>query len=638
VPSLHDLVRAHAQSTPSAPALGTPSGRFLTYDQLVQEIDAIRADLNGFGIGRDDRVALVLPNGLDMAVAFLGVTAAATCAPLNPAYRAAEFEFYLSDLGAKGLITNDPSSPAVEVARKLKLEIVRVGPAAGTRQLTLDGPAGGAAARPGVAALDDTALVLHTSGTTARPKIVSLTQRNLLASARNIQATLQLGPSDRCLNVMPLFHIHGLIGCLLSSMFAGASVVCTSQFSATEVLEWLATTKPTWYSAVPTIHQAVLEAAVAAPQRCRDVTLRFIRSSSSALAPSLCKELERVFGTVVVEAYGMTEASHQIASNPLPPGTRKLSSVGRAAGPEIAVLDPAGQPVPAGARGAIAIRGTNVITGYENNADANHSNFVNGWMLTGDEGHLDEEGYLFLTGRTKEMINRAGEKVAPREIDDLLLQHEAVAQAVTFAVPHSTLGEDVAAAVVLRPGATTTERELREFVRQRVAPFKVPQQFVIVDAIPKGATGKVQRLGLAEKLADRLRANFVAPRDALEEAFAMIWAAVLKLDRVGVTDNYFALGGDSLNAAIIVTRAQPLGVSSELIFLHPTIADIVAAHRDAVGAEDAAASDAAALEMFAEAHDRGAETTKQVETANPSEQRKPGILGQLRGLWNRKPG
>jgi acyl-CoA synthetase (AMP-forming)/AMP-acid ligase II len=407
---------------------------------------------------------------------------------------------------------------------------------------------------------------------------VPLSQRNLLASARSIARTLALEPNDRCLNIMPLFHIHGLIGATLSSLSAQASVHCVPSFDPERFFDWFRSVDPTWYSAVPTMHQAILERASAHPDLTAGHRLRFIRSSSAALPESLMAGLEARFGVPVIEAYGMTEASHQMASNPLPPRARKPRSVGVAAGPEIAIFDESGRPVAAGQIGEIVIRGASVTRGYENNAVANESAFSDGFFRTGDQGFLDAEGYLFLTGRIKEIINRAGEKVSPREVDDVLGAHPDVSQAVTFAVAHSTLGEDVAAAVVLRSNARATERELRNFARERLADFKVPQQVIIVDAIPMGATGKLQRTHLGKLLETRLRTDFVAPRTSLEEAIAGVWAEVLKVERVGVTENFFALGGDSLTASLIVNKARHLGVAADVFFQHPTVAEIAAAH------------------------------------------------------------
>ena len=445
----------------------------------------------------------MLPNGPEMAAAFLGVATAATAAPLNPAYRPDEFEFYLADLEARAVVVQSgDDSPVRDVAARLGLPLIELEPRP-------DGPAGdfqlrsdlrATPARPGPAQPDDVALVLHTSGTTSRPKIVPLSHRNVCASARHIGDTLALGRDDRCLNVMPLFHIHGLIAAVLTSVAAGGSVVCAPGFNALRFFGWLAAVEPSWYTAVPTMHQAILTRAARNAAALDGARLRFIRSSSASLPPSVMADLEAAFGAPVIESYGMTEAAHQMTSNPLPPRPRKPGSVGVAAGPDVAIMDAAGDLLPAGATGEIVIRGPNVTTGYARNPEANATAYHDGWFRTGDQGLFDGDGYLRITGRLKEIINRGGEKISPREIDEVLLGHPDVAQAVAFAVPHDALGEEVAAAVVLRSGATATPRDIRAHAAARVAPFKVPRTVLIVDEIPKGPTGKLQRIGLAAKL------------------------------------------------------------------------------------------------------------------------------------------
>jgi acyl-CoA synthetase (AMP-forming)/AMP-acid ligase II len=486
-------------------ALSAPGAAPLTYRSLRSLVDETVVTLNHLGIGRGDRVAIVLNNGPTMATTFLGVAAGCASAPLNPAYRADEFEFYLGDLGAKGLIVEAAStSPAIEVAKKLGIRIIELTAhperGAGAFVLRSDAVAGAPARQPGPAQADDVALVLHTSGTTSRPKIVPLSQTNVWASARNIRTFLELGPGDRGLNIMPLFHIHGLIAGITAPLSAGGQVCCTSGFNALRFFAWMDEAKPTWYTAVPTMHQAILSRAPANRAVIAAHPLRFIRSSSSAMPTQVIRELEEVFGAPLVESYGMTEAAHQMASNPLPPRARKPGTVGIAAGPEIAIMDPSGRLLAAGDTGEVVIRGENVTQGYESNPKANAEAFVDGWFRTGDQGVLDPQGYLTITGRLKEIINRGGEKVSPREVDEVLMDHPAVAQVVTFAIPHDKLGEEVGAAVVLREGSALTDRELRDFASTRLADFKVPRKILFLEEIPKGATGKLQRIGLAQKL------------------------------------------------------------------------------------------------------------------------------------------
>lgn len=580
IQTLYDILAAHARQTPAAAAILAPERSPLTYEGLHLHLTHIIKQLNGLGLSRNDRVAIVLPNGPEMATAFLAVMSCATAAPLNPAYRANEFEFYLRDLKAKAVITQTGMASAVlGVAQALDLPLIELVP-------KLDAPAGIFTlvnqndplpdAQPISAQPQDVALMLHTSGTTAKPKLVPLTQSYLSTSTRNIQTTFNIDSYDRCLNVMPLFHAHGLIIGLILSLGAGAAVICPPKFEAAQFFKWLETFRPTWYSAAPTIHQSIIEYSGLHPELDINSSLRFIRSSAAPLSPHLLAQLENTFNTPVIEGYGMTEAI-QIASNPLPPKQRKAGSVGHAAGPEVAIMDEAGHLLSAGSPGEIVIRGVDmVMEGYQDNPEINGAAFSNGWFKTGDQGYLDAKGYLFINGRLKEVINRGGEKVAPREVDEVLLEHPNVAQAVTFAVPHPTLGEDVAAAVVLREPGATTEKELRDFAFSRLIDFKVPSQVIVVDALPKGPTGKLKRLELAQLFAAQLKVPFVAPTTPLEVKLAQLWMEVLDLERVGIYDNFFALGGDSITGTRFITRArhlfQPtLPLSS--LFKAPTIAE-----------------------------------------------------------------
>ena len=504
---MHDnLKELLAAGADDATAISAPGRAVLTHAGLRRHIDETIGTLNGLVIGRNDRVAIVLNNGPEMASCFIACASGVTSAPLNPAYRADEFEFYLSDLHAKALIVEQAShSPAIDVARKLGVRILDLvvdaeAPAGSFRLQPRDDVPSRAAAEGGHSRPDDVSMVLHTSGTTSRPKIVPLSQRNLAASAQNIRATLKFTAADCGLNIMPLFHIHGLIAGVLAPLSAGSQVFCTPGFNALKFFAWMDEAKPTWYTAVPTMHQAILGRAPKNADVIKRHPLRFMRSSSSSMPPQVIKELEATFGAPLIEAYGMTEATHQMASNPLPPVARKPGTVGRAAGPEVAImLD--GRLLSPGETGEIVIRGPNVTRGYENNPKANAEGFHDGWFRTGDQGVMDAEGYISITGRLKEIINRGGEKVSPREVDELLMDHPAVGQVVTFAMPHPKLGEEVAAAVVLRDGATpVTERELQDFVGKRAADYKVPKKILFMEEIPKGATGKLQRIGLAKKL------------------------------------------------------------------------------------------------------------------------------------------
>jgi acyl-CoA synthetase (AMP-forming)/AMP-acid ligase II/thioesterase domain-containing protein/acyl carrier protein len=578
ISTMCELLGHQAERQAGAAAILSPERRSMTYGELNGYAHKISAQLRSHGVGRDDRIAVVLPNGPEMALAFIASAFAGTCAPLNPQYTAAEYEFYLSDLKAKVLLLNrGDHSPAAAVARKLGIPVLEI-------SALVDEPAGAFSLSDSVVSSalpgddnrkgHDCALVLHTSGTTSRPKLVPLTHANVCESAANIKASLGLGPADRVLNVMPLFHIHGLIGALISSLAAGGSVICAPGFNEEKFFGWMEDLQPTWYTAVPTMHQAILKRAA---DNCHIITahpLRLIRSCSASLPPQLMADLEKAFNTPVVEAYGMTEACHQISINPLPPLARKPKSVGLPSGVQAAIMDDKGGFLPTGAVGEIVIKGKNVTLGYDNNPAANAESFVDGWFRTGDQGYLDPDGYLFITGRIKEIINRGGEKIAPREVDEVFLEHPQVAQAIAFATPHPTLGQDVAVAVVPKNKAPLNEEDLREFAFDRLAAFKVPSKVVVVESIPKGPTGKLQRIGLYQKLSASLSPAFVAPRTATEKTMAVIWEGLLNLQRVGVHDNFFQLGGDSISAVrLVVEIGSRLGlkVDPASVFRHPTV-------------------------------------------------------------------
>lgn len=502
--TLTHLIASHPAD---ATAIGAPNRPWMTFGGLRAQTDATLAALHAAGIGRGDRVAIVLPNGPEMASAFVTIAQGAVTAPLNPSYKLDEFDFYLSDLKARAIVLPvDYDGAALEAAHNHGLIVLRLAfdPAEPAGSFTLMAEKNAGTADTTRSTAEDIALILHTSGTTSRPKIVPLLHANIVASARHVSASLALTPADRCLNIMPLFHIHGLIAAVSSSLCAGASVWCSPGFDALRFFTWMQEAQPTWYSAVPTMHQTILQRAARNAETIANVPLRFLRSSSSSLPAQVMAELQKTFGAPVIEAYGMSEAAHQMTSNPLPPKRQKPGSVGLAAGPEVRIAHELENRLLIDGTGEVVICGPNVTPGYESNPEANAKNFFQAegqrWFRTGDQGALDDEGYLSLTGRLKEIINRGGEKISPLEIDSVLMDHPAVQQVVTFAVPHAKLGEDVATAVVLREGVEADEAGIRAFCATRLAPFKVPRRVVILAEIPKGATGKLQRIGLAAKL------------------------------------------------------------------------------------------------------------------------------------------
>ena len=472
----------------------------LSYGELRRQVTDLAEALAELGIGRGDRVGMAIPNGVATVVSFLAASIAGTAAPLNPSYKEDEFRFYLDDTNAKVLLL---PPEGIEEARRaagaVTIVTVETSPegvvslreVAGRRKVSLP-------------TLDDVALILHTSGSTGRPKRVPLSHANLTISARNVAESYALSESDVSLCVMPLFHVHGLVASTLATLATGGTVIVPAKFAPLSFWRVAQETGATWYSAVPTIHQLLLaRVKPGEPRPAGAERLRFIRSCSASLPPQVMHDLESAFGAPVLEAYGMTEAAHQMASNPLPPGQRVPGSVGPGTNVRISIRDEQGRELPPGERGEVCIHGPNVITGYENNPEANATAFFEGgWFRTGDQGLLDERGYLTLVGRLKELINRGGEKISPREIDEVLLTHPAIAEAVCFGTPHPTWGEEVAAAVVLRE--PTTEAELLTFCKERLAEFKRPKQIHITETIPRTATGKIQRRVVAQAFAAKV--------------------------------------------------------------------------------------------------------------------------------------
>ena len=470
----------------------------LSYKDLKLFINKISKQLAGNGLSNKDRAAIVLPNGPYMASSFLAISSYMSAAPLNPSYKSEEYEFYLKDLNPKiVLVEKNSDNPVVDVAKKLKIELCEINP-------EKDGPSGifniyENETEYSLPDEDDESLVLHTSGTTSRPKIVPLTNKNIFSSAENISKSLNLSENDHCLNIMPLFHIHGLIAILASSMKAGASVCASNGFNAIKFLDLAKSEKINWYSGVPTMHQTILLRARRNSEIAKELKLRLIRSSSASLPPAVFKDLNDVFNCPVIEAYGMTEATHQMTSNPLPPKQQKAGFVGLPAGPEVCIMNENGDVLKQGEEGEVCIKGENVTLGYDNNEEANKTSFTNGWFRTGDQGYFDKEGYLKISGRLKEIINKGGEKISPLEVDNVLMDHPFIDQAVCFGYDDKMLGENIASAIIIKSGETCSENDVLEYAQEKLAKFKIPKKIFFVEEIPKGATGKLQRNVLAKK-------------------------------------------------------------------------------------------------------------------------------------------
>ncbi|KAL3141143.1 hypothetical protein ABBQ38_003493 [Trebouxia sp. C0009 RCD-2024] len=508
VQTLADVLKGNSEALGVVCAGGGP---VYNRGQLEVRIKDLASLLRNSGIKPGDTVSIAKTNTVDFIVGFLGVTyARAVAAPLNPNYKLDEFKFFMEDAKSKLLLVPSEGNPTAEKAA-IDLHV----PIA-TLKLTSSGvevtpKSKGFQVKQGSAELvdapkpEDVALFLHTSGTTSRPKGVPLSQGNLAASLANIIATYELGPEDRSLVVMPLFHVHGLMAGLLAPLAAGGAVIIPAggKFSATTHWRDAVEHQATFYTAVPTMHQVLLARASKDYPADSPPPLRFIRSCSSSLAAATLHKLEAAFKVPVLEAYAMTEASHQMTSNPLPKhGPHKPGTVGRAQGSvKVATLDQHNKATPPGKIGEVCIQGPNVTKGYLNRPEANEEAFAGGWFHTGDQGFLDEEGFLTLTGRIKELINRGGEKISPIEVDGVLMSHPQVAEAVAFACPDEKYGEIVAAAVVPNKPVSDTAafaKDLQKLAGQKMAAFKVPVRIFVTKQLPKTATGKIQRRMMVE--------------------------------------------------------------------------------------------------------------------------------------------
>jgi len=562
--TIHDHLAAAVLAGASRAAIVVPGRDPVPYDRLQTSLAAVIEAVSAFELAPGDRVVLALPPGYDTLVAFLALSRYAACAPLNPTYRRDELRFLLADLRPHLVVTAHADSDAAAAAaeRGIRVAVVRPDVAART------------AAAPPASGPDDHALALYTSGTTARPQLVLLTHRQVTRAALAIGRTLALTNDDRYLNVMPLFHVHGLQASL-ATLCCGGAVVCPPAFDARAFAGWLDEYGPTWYSAVPAIHQAVLTryAGRVPPHR-----LRFIRSGSAPLPARVADALQRAFGVPVIEFYGMTEAANQIASNPLPPGRAKAGSVGTPTGVEVRVLD-----------GEVLVRGDSVIRAYGGDA-TDDAAFVDGWLRTGDLGRLDEDGYLFLEGRRKDIINRGGEKISPMEVEACLLEHRSIADAAVFPVPSARLGEEPGCLIVPRAGESLDVVTIKEWLGVRLADYKVPRLIRIVDAIPLGSTGKVARSRLASVFEGGAPVSPAAHASQTDAAWTArltdIWRELLQVTAIEPDDDFFDAGGDSLLATSLVGRIHDVcGAHVSLVrFLDsPTIrslATLLAEHAD----------------------------------------------------------
>ncbi|MCI5148258.1 MAG: hypothetical protein D3916_02460, partial [Candidatus Electrothrix sp. MAN1_4] len=551
--TLYEVIKKQAQVFPDHTVFITEDQSRINRSELFGFIDSGRKRLAELGISRFDRVAFVNNGDIEATILLLSIMSITTCAPMRPLQSATEFVSALKSLKATIVIIEAGLSIALDAAKNLDLQLIKFVPHGKSGMFVLIGNTERKNKHETQALPDDIALLLHTSGSTSQPKLVPLLQRSLCITAWNTAQALELSSQDCCLNFLPLFHVHGLISCLMAPLIAGGSIICLPGFETKSFFHCLRTFQPTWYSASPPIHQIILRAIQRQNNKLHIPSLRFIRSGSAVLPPRIIHELEGIFGIPVIEAYGMTEAPN-ITGNPV--DARKIGSVGKSVGPEIVIFDQTGETLKPNQPGEIAVCGLTVTPRYENNPKANAEAFYKGWFKTGDTGWLDDEGYLYLSGRKSEVVNRGGDKIAPSEIDQVLSQHPQIEQAVAFPVPHPSLGEDLAAAVVLKSPDALTKNDILRFLRQHLSLFKIPSRIVFLDEMPRGATGKVQRKRLSQMCLNDNKAGFVASRTELEHYLTNLWRKILGIEKVGIHDNFFELGGDSIKGTIVINQIQ----------------------------------------------------------------------------------
>lgn len=555
-------------------AILAPGRSPLSFGQLPLTLDSVRAALNGFGIGRGDLVVVALPKGPEMAVCFVGVASCAVAVPLNPEYADDEFARYLSRIRPKAIIL---PAGSVDAARRqagaLGIPIIDLAfdPTQGVGTFALHGERRGNPERPGWNDADDVALILLTSGSTGKSKLVPDRQHHIAAYAREASKMYGLGRADRNIHIMPMFHGHGTKSSLLVPLLLGAGVVCPDRFDVPTFFENIERFRPTWYSAGYATHHMILDQIERFRAVARAARLRFIRSGSGRLDPKIMLGLEEAFGAPVLERYGMSETC-TLTYNPLPPAIRKPGTVGIRCINEVKIIDESGGFLGPNQDGEIVARGPTVIDGYWDDPEANAAAFIDGWFRTGDLGRFDDDGYLTITGRIKDLINRGGEKFSPVEVEKVLCEHPKVAAACVCAVPHPTLGEEVAAAIVLAEGADIAEQALLAHARERLVWFKVPRRIFFCASLPKGDSGKVHRpsvaqlcLAMASEAQAAKAAQSARVPSALERDILLLWDEVLETSTTDLDEDFFLTGGDSLKAADLLTRLRRrLGVSLTL--------------------------------------------------------------------------
>jgi acyl-CoA synthetase (AMP-forming)/AMP-acid ligase II/thioesterase domain-containing protein/acyl carrier protein len=584
--TIHEFIRFWAQREPDLPAFMGEGLPPLSYRGLVDTIDSVGKTLNENGFGRGNRIAIVHPDGRHMAAALVAISNNATIVPLNPDGTVGEFALQLRDMRVDAIATGaDFCTPVRDAAEQLELPVfnihsdkdvaIRLGPLAHGCDACCE--------NAGPAQPDDIALLLTTSGTTSHSKIVPIRQRNMAARTKNGARILRLSTEDRCLNLLRLFHSGGNQQGMATTLISGGSITFSTDTSISGILATLEKEKATWVCGSYAHYHAIHPHLQTHRETIERIAprLRFLRSGTGPLNPSLAIDIERAFDVPILTSLGLTETGSVAADSPDDVRSDR-GSVGKRVHEGVSAIDDQGSEVPSGVTGEIVVKGPGVIDGYENDDAANRLAFCGEWFRSGDMGYFNEDGYLYITGRIKELINRGGEKVSPNEIDDTLLKHPDIIDAATFPVPHPTLGEDVAVAIVSAEGASLDDAAVMTYLRERLSEQKLPRRLFITDEIPKGPTGKTQRHKLADVFCapdggDNGQSGDYRPATPLEAQLQGLWAASLGRDHIGLHDDYFQLGGDSLQAvelflSIEKTLGQPLPRS--ILFEASTVAEM----------------------------------------------------------------
>jgi acyl-CoA synthetase (AMP-forming)/AMP-acid ligase II len=558
--SIADALLAIAARSPDAAALYAPARTTGTFGDLAAQIAYVRDTLAAWNIAPGDVVTGVAGAREEMAGLCATLCAQSTFAPLSAHLSVEHYSDLLDRLRPHAVFVPDRADHALAgAARARGLRIVRVVPDAalpvGRYRLELVDRA--AANVPPPRSLAGLAYLLVTSGTTGRPKLVPGHHRQQVMRAQIMARWLDYSPSDRTVHIVPMHMGHGLRASLMDVLLSGASVVCLPEGDVTAFVQGLEQFRPTCLSAGFTVYRQLLARGPELASQLRAYLLRFARAGSGRLEPEEVDALEQLFEAPLLVSYSSTETC-AISHDPLPPAQRRRGAAGLPVACELRVLDAANRIVEDGSAGELVVRGPLVCSGYVDDAELTARSFVDGWFRTGDAGRIDGDGYVYITGRIKELINRGGEKISPREIDRVLETVPGVEEAATFGVPHATLGEEIVAAIVRASGADLDEASVLAHARARLGPSRVPRAIHFVDQLPRTETGKLSRAALAARAwhDGRHDAPTQLPASALEAELAALWMPFVRNTQLRREDDFFLAGGDSLGGARLLMRVR----------------------------------------------------------------------------------